>query len=590
MACFITTVHPSMKLLLPAVLAVALGILPAAAQTPSENLKPKTPPPSERKATLETPAAPAPSPEDQVMVTENLRGLVFLRSKEDIRREGMESVSGVEVRDIPLISGPDFAQALQPYLGQPARLGTLKAIQREVILFCRAHDRPLVDVIVPNQEVDPTNGVVQVVLIEGRVGKITVQNEGRKWFSDESILRSIRAHPGDAISEKRLLADIDWLNRNPFREVTPGFRQGELAGLSDMQLDVRDRIPVRVFGGYEDSGTEATGEDRLLAGFNWGNAFGQAHQLNYQYSTDAEFDTLTAHSMSYIAPLPWRHTLSVYGTYVDIDTPVDTNFNSTAVNYQAALRYSVPLPIMRDFQQEVFGGFDFKHNETDLLFGGTSVDPTETEVFQLVLGYNGSMNDRWGRTTVGLQGFFSPGDVTDLNDDAAFGSQHAGAEAMYAYGRLTLERVTRLPWNMSWIVRGGGQWASGNLIPSEQLGVGGYNTVRGYDEREANGDHGFVLSTELRSPAYSVFGRIPKWKVADQLQFLAFTDYGMAESVDMAPGEVSSHLWSVGGGFRYTISRYLSFRFDYGVQLRDSEAPVSSDYGSRAHIGIIASY
>ena len=94
----------------------------------------------------------------------------------------------------------------------------------------------------------------------------------------------------------------------------------------------------------------------------------------------------------------------------------------------------------------------------------------------------------------------------------------------------------------------------------------------------------------MRSPAYSVLGRVAKWKVPDQLQFLAFTDYGLAENVDPGPDETTSHLWSVGGGLRYTINRYLTFRFDYAVQLRDSKAPVSSDYGSRAHIGVIASF
>ena len=455
--------------------ALALGFalcgLSASGQTLDENLKPKTPPQKPGKAKLDTPAAPASSPEDEVQVTANLRGLVFLRSKEDIKREGLDGVTGVEVRDIPLIGGPDFAEALKPYLDKPAKLGTLKAIQREAILYCRSHDRPLVDVIVPNQEVNPTNGVIQVVLVEGRIGKVSVQNEGRKWFTDESISKSVRLQPGDAISEKRLLADIDWINRNPFREVTPSFRQGEQAGLSDMQLDVRDRIPIRVFGGYEDSGTEATGRDRLLAGINWGDAFFQGHQLNYQYSTDAQFDTLKAHSVSYLAPLPWRHNLSVYGTYVDINTGVGGGANSTAINYQGAFRYSVPLPITKDVQHEAFVGFDFKHNETDLLFGGNSFDPTETEVFQFVLGYNASRNDKWGRTSAGLQGFFSPGDITDFNSDTNFNSQHVGAEANYYYGRLTVERVTRLPWDMSWIVRGGAQLASGNLIPSEQLGV-----------------------------------------------------------------------------------------------------------------------
>jgi len=591
-------------------IGIVLSCLAAFGQTLDENLKPKTPPRASQsqQPVQEQPAATGTSPEDEVVVTEKLVGIVVLRSKEEISQTELQDVTGVQVKDIPLLSSPSFAALLQPYLGTQAKIGTLKTIQREIILYCRAHDRPLVDVVVPNQPMNATNGVVQIVLIEGRVGKMVIRNEGKQWFKEESISKSIRLQPGDTVSEKKLMADIDWLNRNPFRDVVPSFRQGDQAGQSDLQLEVRDRIPLRAFAGYEDTGTEATGRDRLLAGFNWGDAFLQGHQLNYQYSTDAEFKTLMAHSASYIAPLPWRHTLSVYGTYVDIDAPADDGGNITAKNYQAALRYSVPLPLFRNYQHEAFAGFDYKHNETDLLFGGNSAAPTEAEVAQIVAGYNGSFSDAWGRTSLGVQGFYSPGGLTDKNEDIPFGGstnilgQHQGAEANYYYGRVTVERVTRLPWNFSWIIRGGGQMASGNLIPSEQLGVGGYNTVRGYDEREANGDRGFVASSELRTPAIIALGRIPKWNVQDQLQFVAFTDYGLVENVDPTPttpatlttaeipGETTSHLWSVGGGLRYTISRYFSLRVDYAVQLRDSKAEARSDFGSRAHIGAIVSY
>jgi hemolysin activation/secretion protein len=88
-------------------------------------------------------------------------------------------------------------------------------------------------------------------------------------------------------------------------------------------------------------------------------------------------------------------------------------------------------------------------------------------------------------------------------------------------------------------------------------------------------------------------------KLVDQLQFLAFMDYGFVVYVDPiptnnnttppAPGETTAHLWSVGGGLRYTVNRYLNVRFDYGVQLHDS-GPTASDYGSRGHIGVIASF
>ena len=189
-------------------LCLLFSVVALAGQPVDERLAPKTPPKADGKAKLPEPsAAPQTSPEDEVQVTEQLVGLVFVKSKEEIKREGVENLTGVEVRDIPLLNGSDFRDVLAPYLGKPAKMGTLKAIQRAVVLYCRKHDRPLVDVIVPNQQV--TNGIVQIVLIEGRIGKIAVKNEGRLWFKEESISKSIRLQPGDRIGEKKLLADID---------------------------------------------------------------------------------------------------------------------------------------------------------------------------------------------------------------------------------------------------------------------------------------------------------------------------------------------------------------------------------------------
>jgi len=570
----------------------------ASGQVIDERLKPKTPPAPRKKGKQpEAPAAPAPSPEDEVQVTEKLDGIVFTKSKEDIKREGVTNIVGLDVRDIPILSGPEFSRVLAPYFGKPVKLATLKKMQREVILYCRHHDRPLVDVIVPNQEVNPTNGIVQMILIEGRIGKITVKNEGRKWFRDEAITQLVRAQPGDVVSEKKLLADIDWLNRNPFREVNPAFRQGDQPGLSDLQLEVEDRLPLRVFGGYEDTGTRLTGRDRVLGGFNWGDAFGLGHQLNYQYTADPSFDKLTAHSAGYVMPLPWRHTLSFFGSYVDINADLPASFagfDETGLNYQAALRYSVPLPLTKSYQHEFSIGLDFKHNKNDLLFNSATAFQTETDVSQLAVGYNSSLSDRWGRTSFGLQGYYSPGGLVGKNENEDFNGQHQGATADYLYGRLTVERVTRLAWDCSFLLRGVAQVASGNLIPSEQLGIGGYNTVRGYEEREANADQGFVGSAELRSPSFRVLGRVSKWKLEDQLQFLGFFDYGYVKNVHLATDESPSHsdLESVGAGLRYTVNRYLAVRFDYAYRLVGSGVVGASGEktGSRAHVGAIISF
>ena len=152
-----------------------------------------------------------------------------------------------------------------------------------------------------------------------------------------------------------------------------------------------------------------------------------------------------------------------------------------------------------------------------------------------------------------------------------------------------MERITRLPSDFSWVLRLTGQVADGNMVASEQLGVGGFSSVRGYDEREVNGDRGFYMNNELRAPPFSLLRIFGKAKLADQLQFLGFWDYGLAENKDPLSNESTAHLQSVGGGLRYTVNRYLSVRFDYGIQLMDS-GPTASNYGSRGHVGVIASF
>lgn len=154
---------------------------------------------------------------------------------------------------------------------------------------------------------------------------------------------------------------------------------------------------------------------------------------------------------------------------------------------------------------------------------------------------------------------------------------------------MTLERVTKLPWDFSWMAKGTAQFAHRNLLASEQLGVGGSTTVRGYDEREANGDEGYLASTEIRTPPVSLGVAVGLDKAIDQLQFLAFFDYGVAENRILLPGEDPHvQLASVGPGLRYAISPWLSVRFDYGWQLYDTA--LNPRYNSRGHLGVIIAY
>jgi len=383
--------------------------------------------------------------------------------------------------------------------------------------------------------------------------------------------------------------DLAWINRNPFLQSDVLMAPGDVPGTSDVLLRTKDRFPLRAYAGYEDSGNDLTGEDRYLAGFNYGNLFGVGQQLSYQYMMGGNYNEFHAQSGTYLVPLPWRHLLTIFGSYSSANSNLGPALSTGGVTWQISGRYEIPLPDTDHFTESVIGGFDFKRSNNSLLFGGATVSNVFADINQFVLTYQGTYLDDYGSTSGNLTGYWSPGGLTADNNDVDFAATRGGAQADYLYGQIALNRVTKLPWDFSWTLRTLYQQASGTLLPTEELGLGGYSTVRGYEEREINGDDGFLISNEVATPPVSLGSFFGVAAIKDQLQFLGFVDYGGVWQE--SPGVLNPNpndLLGVGPGVRYVINPYVSFRFDYGFQL------TSSGFGngehSRGHIGVVISY
>ena len=128
---------------------------------------------------------------------------------------------------------------------------------------------------------------------------------------------------------------------------------------------------------------------RVLAGVLWGKAFGLTdHQFSYQFIGNPGFDLLRAHSASYAVPLPWRHIVRVFGSYVDVKGNVGNGITLEGNSYQASLRYEVPLPFIGRYQHEFSVGGDYKYSENNLIFGVPSTVNKPTEIIRAAVGYS----------------------------------------------------------------------------------------------------------------------------------------------------------------------------------------------------------
>jgi hemolysin activation/secretion protein len=160
------------------------------------------------------------------------------------------------------------------------------------------------------------------------------------------------------------------------------------------------------------------------------------------------------------------------------------------------------------------------------------------------------------------------------------------AHAKYLYGDLDVTRVTQLPFNTTSILKAQAQLANSNLLSSEQLGAGGVESVRGYDERTASGSEGLLLSSEFRSPPIGMIDPLFGASTGDQLQGDVFWDFGHVREHKGSAGTPNSEtLQSVGAGFHYTLDRFVDLRFEYAWQLR--KPPGVKKLGSEPYLSLV---
>ena len=597
----------------------------AAASQTGPHPPPEAPPPVPRipvDSAIVTPAPPAPPPEkqDDRQILPVLNGLVLIGNIAQLRK-GAVSESGIAVHDLPALDDSAIRGRLSAYLGKPVTQGTLRAIDQTIILWYREQKYPFVDVVAPAGQ-DVTNGVIQILVSETRLGKVTAR--GNKWFSSEFLVGQVSIEPGDRINIEELEEDKNWINQNPFRLVNIVASRGDAPGATDLVVDtVEEKFPLRAYAGYSNTGQPVIGHDRWTLGLTWGDAFWHDDQFSYQLTTSDDFwhsreqfagkqdrPAFAGQTFSYQLALPWRDKLTIYGSYLESSPLLGPYLGLAGTDAAAGIRYTRKLPSIRKFDEQIQVGYEFKTSNNNLEFGGFDVSNVTTEVDQFFIEYDATLRDDYGQTDITNSFVFSPGGITGLNNNAVYAAQICGdpcvggtaPKANYVYDHIAVTRVTGLPQgedaakSLGWF--GGvtsisklvAQVSSGNLLPSEELGAGGVESVRGYDERVANGSQGVILSEELRTPSFSLakllLGTQGPWNDATQLA--AFFDYAsVSDSKPSLDTPRSTELESVGLGFHLVSGPDANVRIDldYGFQLR--KLPGAADRTQFGNVSVV---
>ncbi len=529
---------------------------------------------------------------EAVAPVESENPVVLVPKLMGIRLVGSGDASGVELK-VPGLFGDGrvetvgltvrldgLAKVLAPFMGAPLTESSLDRLIETVLRYYEGEDRPVTDIVVPDQ--DLTEGTIEMVVVDGVVGSVGMQTGG--IFNDELLSEAIHLQRGEILLSSELQRHLDWFNRNPFRPAAlyaaPGKNQGE----ADLVFALSERRAWRVYGGYENSGAEVSGEHRFLTGFNWGDAFGHDTLLSYQFTSAESPEELSAHAVSLEIPFHSRHQfLRLNGSLADISTEgylAGILVESSGSSWQLGASYGFQFDRWEDFRQEASIGIEFKSSDNFLVYGGIfGGSDAGVEVVQFRADYRASRQfGQRGGLAVSAAIVGSPGQLSARNSGENFRQFRSGAEANYLYGRAQAAWTCRLPG--AWALRTGGQFqlGTGALLPTEQLAMGGHSSVRGFGEREYLADQGYTVSTEVRAPAM-------RFPVGGEVQFLGFLDHGRGWRDEPVQGGVGERgtLTSAGAGVRLQLGKYFKLRADLGV-------PLGGGDGSKAHIGVTGAF
>ena len=167
------------------------------------------------------------------IIIPHLRGVILVGSKDQITSSGLDEVYGVEIKNLSIPTQKHAIQLIvEPHLGAPLTAKDIVEIKTEIIENYRRYDHPITYVEVPSQKI--SSGVLQLVVYEGKMGE--VRCIGNKHFKSERLASYIRAKPNQPIDAEKLVKDLEWMNRNPFRQTNSIFTPSGTSGLTDKSL------------------------------------------------------------------------------------------------------------------------------------------------------------------------------------------------------------------------------------------------------------------------------------------------------------------------------------------------------------------
>jgi hemolysin activation/secretion protein len=513
---------------------------PSPLPPPSPELPQPLPPPAE----LFPPSAPTPTPEEPL--PGNFPQTII--------------VERFEVVGSTVFSPEELAQATADFIKRPISLTEVYQARSKITDLYVNNGYITSGAYIPPQTIQ--SGVVKIQVVEGKLEDIQVT--GTRRLNPNYVRSRLAIATSQPLNRQRLLEALQLLQLNPLiQNVTAELSAGSRTGTSLLEVKISEAKTFSSQIVLDNGRSPSVGSFRRRLQLNEANLLGLGDSLSLGYTNT---DGSNSFDASYTLPLNPRNGTLTFNYGTTSSNIIEPDFRDLGI--ESASRYyelTFRQPIVQTPTQEFALGLTASRRESE-----ASYFP-----FRIIrLPFPGLGADEQGRTKVSALRFFQEWTSRNSREVIALRSQFSlGIDVL----NPTINQNPPDSRFFAW--QGQGQWArllapetlfllrlntqlaSRTLLPLEQFGLGGQDSIRGYRQDYLLTDNGTFVSAEVQVPIL----RLPQ--IDSTLQVVPFVDFGVGWNSSGRENPDPNTLAAVGLGLRWSQGDRFTVRLDWGIPL-----------------------
>lgn len=408
-----------------------------------------------------------------------------------------------EITDIIISSAPNLADSIKErinkeHTGRCLAVSDIERILAEITKYYIDRGYITTRAYLPPQ--DLSKGHLNILVLEGVVEKIIIEDDGANSISIENIFPGIE---GDLLNLRDLEQGIDQINRLFSNNAQLDIQPGKKAGESIVVVKNQASSPYHFHITVDNQGAESTGKTQTGLFFGGDNLLGYNDSLSLTHRQATPGDSGRENSISdnLNFSLPFGYSTFYAGViYSEYDSPLFLQSGQEIISNGNNSIFNMRLDrvVYRDqtTRASLSATLTAKESKNYLADQFVSVSSRKLTILDLDSNYNtdfagGVLSFDIGYA-IGLTALGALEDEDDLPDSAAqaqFGKYKAGF--YYNRGFSVLSKRASFSSQFS------AQKTNDTLYGSEQISIGGIYSVRGFVDNTLTGDDGYYWRNEL---------------------------------------------------------------------------------------------